>query len=170
MENQTENQTEKTYTFFRFEDLRIYHKSIEYIEMVYDNTELFPDPEANNLKTKLIETSQSIALKIAEGSSRNKNQFIHYLKLAKTSVRECLIFTTLAKNRQFISQIAEEESRNILIEMTKMIGALISSLQRNLTREPNNYNRESNNNYNNTKQNSNYNSKYNDINSDYKEF
>ncbi len=156
MENQVENQTEKTYTFFRFEDLRIYHKSIEYIEMVYDNTELFPDHEADDLKTKLIETSQSIALKIAEGSSRNKNQFIHYLKLAKSSVRECLIYTTLAKNRQYISQIAEEESRNILIEMTKMIGALISSLQRNLNREPSNHN------YPNTNSNNN--------NSDYNEF
>jgi four helix bundle protein len=154
MENQIESQTEKTYTFFRFEDLRIYHKSIEYIEMVYDNTELFPDPEAHDLKTKLIETSQSIALKIAEGSSRNKSQFIHYLKLAKSSVRECLIFTTLAKNRQYISQIAEEESRNILIEMTKMIGALISSLQRNLTREPNT-------NYNNSNHSSNHSSNHN---------
>ena len=140
MENQVESQTEKTYTFFRFEDLRIYHKSIEYIEMVYDNTELFPDNEADGLKTKLIETSQSITLKIAEGSSRNKTQFIHFLKLAKSSVRECLIYTTLAKNRQYISQIAEEESRNILMEMTKMIGALISSLQRSATREPNHNN------------------------------
>jgi len=152
MENQVESQTEKTYTFFRFEDLRIYHKSIEYIEMVYDNTELFPDNEADGLKTKLIETSQSITLKIAEGSSRNKTQFIHFLKLAKSSVRECLIYTTLAKNRQYISQIAEEESRNILMEMTKMIGALISSLQRSATREPNhnNYpNQPSNNNHSN---------------------
>ncbi len=152
MENQVESQTEKTYTFFRFEDLRIYHKSIEYIEMVNDNTELFPDNEADGLKTKLIETSQSITLKIAEGSSRNKTQFIHFLKLAKSSVRECLIYTTLAKNRQYISQIAEEESRNILMEMTKMIGALISSLQRSATREPNhnNYpNQPSNNNHSN---------------------
>jgi len=152
MENQVESQVEKTYTFFRFEDLRIYHKSIEYIEMVYDNTELFPDNEADGLKTKLIETSQSITLKIAEGSSRNKTQFIHFLKLAKSSVRECLIYTTLAKNRQYISQIAEEESRNILMEMTKMIGALISSLQRSATREPNhnNYpNQPSNNNHSN---------------------
>ncbi|MBI9036808.1 MAG: four helix bundle protein [Bacteroidales bacterium] len=157
MEDQIENQVEKAYTFFRFEDLRIYHKSIEYIEMVYDNTELFPDNEADGLKSKLIETSQSITLKIAEGSSRNKTQFIHFLKLAKSSVRECLIYTTLAKNRQYISQIAEEESRNILIEMTKMIGALISSLQKSLTREPNHNNYPNNSSNNNHSKNSDYN-------------
>ncbi|MCK4288350.1 MAG: four helix bundle protein, partial [Bacteroidales bacterium] len=84
--------------------------------------------------------SRNIALNIAEGSARNKSQFVYYLKMAKSSVRECLVYTTISHNLNYITDIMTDESRNYLIEMTKMIGALISSLQRN------NYNKTSSNN------------------------
>jgi four helix bundle protein len=67
---------------------------------------------------------------IAEGSARNKSQFIYYLKMAKSSVRECLVLTTMVKKFGYLTDRQEEESRNFLMELTKMIGALISSLQR----------------------------------------
>jgi hypothetical protein len=69
-------------------------------------------------------------MNIAEGSSRNKSQFIYYLKIAKSAIRECMVYTTISHNAGLFSDEYEEESRGILMEMTKMIGALISSLQR----------------------------------------
>ncbi|HJN05685.1 MAG TPA: four helix bundle protein [Bacteroidales bacterium] len=122
---------EKAGTFFRFEDLRIYHKSLEYINWLQDVTMLFPD---NNLQFvhRFNDSARNIAFFIAEGSARNKNQFIYYLKMAKSSIRECLIFTTLSYKQNNISETHENDSRNELMEMTKMIGALISSLQRSI--------------------------------------
>jgi four helix bundle protein len=82
------------------------------------------------LTSKFVNASQSIAINIAEGSGRNKTQFIYYLKMAKSSIRECIVITTIASKLSMISEESIEESRNYLIEMTKMIGALIASLQR----------------------------------------
>ena len=132
MSNQTERieKSEKTGTFFRFEDLRIYHKSLEYINWVQDITSLFPSNDQSEFVLRFNDSARNIALFIAEGSSRNKSQFVYYLKMAKSSIRECIVFTMLARKQNNISDLYEEDSRNQLMEMTKMIGALISSLQR----------------------------------------
>ena len=55
---------------------------------------------------------------------------IRYLKMAKTSIRECVVLTTIAYQANFLSETYEQESRQFLMELTKMSGALISSLQR----------------------------------------
>lgn len=129
MFNQKEK-AEKIGTFFRFEDLRVYHKSMDYINWLQDVTMLFPGNDQSQFVLRFSDSARNIAFYIAEGSARNKSQFIHFLKLAKSSIRECLIFTTLAHKQNNISDSQEEESRQQLMEMTKMIGALISSLQR----------------------------------------
>ena len=132
MHSQTEKleKTDKTGTFFRFEDLRIYHKSLDYITWVQDITSLFPANDPGEFSLRFNDSARNIALFIAEGSARNKSQFIYYLKMAKSAIRECLVFTMLAKKQSLIAELYEEESRNQLMEMTKMISALISSLQR----------------------------------------
>ncbi len=116
--------------FFRFEDLRLYHKAIDYACWVHSNTELFPDSEKNGLSAKFMNAAQSIAINIAEGSARNKPQFIIFLKMAKTSIRECLVISSICQKLNFLSEMSVEESKNTLIELTRMIGALINSLQR----------------------------------------
>lgn len=121
---------EKNMTFFRFEDLRVYHKALDYVEWVHSNTGLFPENERQNLTTKFVNAAQAIALQIAEGSSRNKTQFIYYLKMAKSSIRECVVYTSIARGLNYMTDTTSDESRGQLMELTKMIGALIGSLQR----------------------------------------
>ena len=128
-----ENEHERPTTFFRFEDLRIYHKALEYVDWVYlmaKNTK--DDPFMKSFFDRVLTSANGIALNIAEGSSRNKSQFVYYLKMAKSSVRECVVLSTVAKSRSFITDSAYDESKNYLMEMTKMIGALIGSLQRSV--------------------------------------
>ena len=126
-----EFESEKPTTFFRFEDLRIYHKALEYISWLYSMTKNARDDEfARNFFERFLNSANGIALNIAEGSSRNKSQFVYYLKMAKSSVRECVVLSTIAQNRTFISAEEFDISKNYLMEMTKMIGALIGSLQR----------------------------------------
>lgn len=116
--------------FFRFEELRIYHKSLDYITWVHKVTSTFTIAETDHLPFRFNEAARAIALHIAEGSARNKSQFIYYLKMSKSSVRECLVLTSVCHNLGCISDSQNEDSRGYLMEMTKMIGALISSLQR----------------------------------------
>lgn len=123
---------ERNGTFFRFEDLRIYHKSLDYISWLHDATSLFPDTDKSELAVRFNDSARNIALYIAEGSARNKTQFIYYLRMAKSSIRQCMVYTTLSYGLNLISETYENESRTQLMEMTKMIGALISSLQRSM--------------------------------------
>ncbi|MEI6059848.1 MAG: four helix bundle protein [Bacteroidota bacterium] len=125
-----ETELDKAATFFRFEDLRIYLKAIDYIDWVYKKVNKFPQTGSISLSTYFYSSAQAIALHIAEGSARNKAQFIHYLKMAKSSVRECVVHSTMAAKQNLFSSADLEDSRNHLMEMTKMLGALIGSLQR----------------------------------------
>jgi len=135
---------ERNGTFFRFEDLRIYHKSLDYNNWLYDVSMMYPDNDKTQLIQKFCNSARNITFFIAEGSARNKSQFIYYLKLAKSAIRECLVYTTIAYQSGNITEDQEGVSRNELMEMTKMIGALISSLQRS----SNNYNNYGDPNYN----------------------
>ena len=128
-----ENEHERPTTFFRFEDLRIYHKALEYVDWVYLMAKNSKDDHFMQLFfDRFLTSANGIALNIAEGSSRNKSQFVYYLKMAKSSVRECVVLSTVAKSRSFITSAAYDDSKNHLMEMTKMIGAMIGTLQRSV--------------------------------------
>lgn len=122
--------TDRNTAFFRFEDLRIYHKAMDYSAWVHKASLGFNESCQDNIGIRFNDAARAIAQHIAEGSARNKSQFIYYLKMAKSSVRECLVLTTAVKKYGYLNDRQEDESRNYLMELTKMIGALISSLQR----------------------------------------
>ena len=127
MDNQ---QQDRTMSFFRFEDLRVYAKATDYAQWLLTNIGT-PQTAADKSLIKTFSTSAfDIALNIAEGSARNKNQFDHYLKIAKTAIRECIVYTTLASDRGLFDEEQTNQSREYLMELTRMIGALIISLQR----------------------------------------
>jgi len=128
-----ENEQERPTTFFRFEDLRIYHKALEYVDMIYTMSRSAKDDTYTRFFfERFLAAATNIATNIAEGSSRNKSQFVYYLKMAKSSVRECVVLSTIAQSQKFITDDAFNDSKNYLMEMTKMIGALIGSLQRSV--------------------------------------
>ena len=88
---------------------------------------MFPENKKEALGDMFAKSAQSIALNIAEGSSRNKAQFVYYLKMAKSSVRECVVYTEIASKLGVMSDEQKERSRNQLMELTKMIGSLLMS-------------------------------------------
>jgi four helix bundle protein len=125
-----EAELDKPISFFRFEDLRIYHKALDYIAWVHEHAAKFYEKDKGMLSTRFCHAAQSIGLNIAEGSARNKSQFIYHLKMGKSSLRDCLVYTSLAFQLGYINEEAETYSRSQLMEMTKMLGALIGSLQK----------------------------------------
>lgn len=121
---------DNTPSFFRFEDLRIYTKSVEFGKFVVNNLR-----EPRNIAEKefvrvFVRSAMDISLSIAEGSSRNKSQFESYLKDAKTALRECVTYTSVANGLGLLGDDECSQSRELLMELTRMIGAMIISLGR----------------------------------------
>jgi len=100
------------------------------VSWVYNATKSFPD-YASVIRNDMIEAAQEITVNIAEGSGRTKNQFIYYLKMGRSSIRKSIVLITIAQKEGLITDEQHEEAKNLLIEISKMLGALISSLQRN---------------------------------------
>lgn len=117
-------------SFFRFEDLRVYQKALDYYIWVQINTEIFPNSINNPLVLAFVNSAMNVSGKITEGSSKNKTQFVFHLKEAKTAIRQCVMFTSAAVKLNYFDDEQEETSRNYLMELTKMLGALIGSIQR----------------------------------------
>lgn len=121
---------ERNASFFRFEDLRLYAKATDYSSWL---VRTIAEPQSKREKI-LVESfcrsSFDISLNIAEGSARNKTQFEYYFKIAKTAIRECVVFTAVAKDCGLFNDEAYEHSRELLMELTRMVGALIISIQR----------------------------------------
>jgi four helix bundle protein len=121
---------ENPVSFFRFEVLRIYAQALDYVQWLYEATSTLQTQQSINIAEALIKSAQSIALNVAEGSARNKAQFVYYLKMAKSSIRECVVYTEIASKMSVLNDEAREYSRTQLMELTKMIGSLVASLQR----------------------------------------
>lgn len=124
-----ESNEQRTTSFYRFEDLRIYGKAIDYSQWVLTTLKEASTKAEKELAKGFCNSAFAIGLNIAEGSSRNKAQFEHYLKISKTAIRECVVFTEIAFKTGMLNEEGYEASRNSLMELTRMIGALIISLQ-----------------------------------------
>ena len=118
-------------SFFRFEDLRVYGKAVDYCRWLHVAMRESRTENEKNISNHFLDSAMSIAMNIAEGSSRSRNQFEACLKNAKTSIRECVVYTTVANGLGMMNDDSAEQSRGYLMELTRMIGALIISLQRN---------------------------------------
>lgn len=138
-----ENVQEKPVSFFRFEDLRIYAKATDYSAWLVNNLSCPENDKQRNLVGSFLHSSYDIALNIAEGSSRNKSQFEHYLKISKTAIRECIVYTAVAASTGLFDEEHANQSREFLMELTRMIGALIISLQRGSGRRRDEYDSDS---------------------------
>ena len=125
-----EQQEEKVVSFFRFEDLRIYGKATDYASWIMSQLSSPRNDAERALVNSFCHSAYDIALNIAEGSSRSKSQFDHYLKIAKTAIRECVVYTEVAHNLGSFDDERYNQSREDLMELTRMLGALIISLQR----------------------------------------
>lgn len=121
---------DKVPSFFRFEDLRVYGKAVDYNTWLIKALHNANSESEKCLCNSFVHSAMDIALNIVEGSSRSKSQFDHYLKVAKSALRECVTHTSLANGVGLLSDEDCERSRELLMELTRMIGALIISLQR----------------------------------------
>ena len=72
-----ENGNDKNNTFFRFEDLRIYHKALNYTQWISEVCSNSCPDQQSALVGRFNTSSHNIVLNIDEGSARNKT--VHLL-------------------------------------------------------------------------------------------
>lgn len=111
---------EKKY-HFKFEDLIMYQKALDFGDYVFEQIKRFPKEETYRLSSQFIRAADAIALNIAEGSSSTKPNFNRYLQIAWDSAHECVVCSTKALRRGFIDRETDEKNRELVTELSKMI-------------------------------------------------
>ncbi|WP_338410181.1 four helix bundle protein [uncultured Flavobacterium sp.] len=109
---------------FKFEDLLVYQKAMQFGEITNSQVKKFPKEERFEFTSQFKRASDSIALNIAEGSGGTDKQFHNYLGNAWHSAHECLSCSSKAFSRNYISKDENELNREFLAELTKMISSL----------------------------------------------
>ena len=114
---------------FKFEELHVYQKAIEYGELVHSQVSAFPKIENYRLSAQFARAADSIAFNIAEGSGSSDAGFLNYLRIARDSSRECVAATTKSLLRNYITFEESEKNRGLLVEINKMLAALMKHLK-----------------------------------------
>lgn len=114
---------------FKFEELQVYQKSLDFVDTAYSLTKTFPSDERFRLTSQYIRAAISISLNISEGAGDTNSQFQRFLKIAIGSINECVVCSTIAFRQGFITLDQDKETREKLVEMSKMISSLITYLK-----------------------------------------
>lgn len=113
---------------FSFEDLKVYKKTLIFIDRVYSITNNFPKNEMYGLSSQFRRAANSIALNIAEGSGGGNKEFIRFISIAYKSLRECVVCIQIARMRNYITEDERVELRLMLDEIARMLSGLSQSL------------------------------------------
>lgn len=114
---------------FDFEKLKVYQKSLDLIDNIYDVADQFPAKETYNLALQFKRAANSMSLNIGEGSGGSRKEFIKFLSISRRSLRECVVCTTLAFGRKYIDEKTQSSLRNQLTEISKMLSGFINYLE-----------------------------------------
>ena len=118
---------------FKFEDLKVYNKALDFVDLVYITCESFPNSERYAFSSQFTRAAVSIALNIAEGTSDTDKQFNRFLQMALDSVNECVVCSAIAQRQNYFSKEKEFQLREKLVELSKMITSLQKYLKTKLT-------------------------------------
>ncbi len=116
--------SDKSKYHFKFEDLKIYQKAMDFGESVDRQVRQFPNHELYALSSQFRRAADSVALNIAEGYPGSDAQFIKHINHAIHSANECVSCSTKARRRNYIDFQQDEQNREQLSELTKMMSSL----------------------------------------------
>jgi four helix bundle protein len=120
----------KPTNFFKFEGLRIYHKSVDFTNAILTLCNTSQTAAHRLLIDQFVNEAGQISANIIEGAALSKVEFTECLQRAKQNIGKCVMLCTLASKQHLIDETQENDIRNELMELTKMIGALIISFQK----------------------------------------
>jgi four helix bundle protein len=113
-----------------YKDLFVWQKSIDLVKQIYIICKKFPDSEKFGMVSQMQRASVSIPTNIAEGWGREtRNYYINFLRVSKGSLAELETLSIIAKELNYIDEEAYIFINNKTEEVSRMLNALIRSLQ-----------------------------------------
>jgi four helix bundle protein len=113
----------------KYSDLKVWQKSMNLVDVVYQVTDSFPTSEKFGLCCQLQRAAVSIPANIAEGHGRKfTNVFLNHLSIASGSLMEVETLQLIAQRRKYVADSAVDD----LLGQTEEIGKMLSGLSRSL--------------------------------------
>lgn len=115
--------------YFRFEKLEVWKDARNFVSLIYKTTAKFPSSEKFGLTDQIRRAAVSIALNIAEGSTKGYDaDFRRFLKIAQGSINEVVTGTYIALDQKFLGEKEFDLIYNSALKVNTRINALINSL------------------------------------------
>ena len=112
-----------------YKNLKIWENSMDLVEVIYLQTNTFPDEERYELTSQLRRASVSIPSNIAEGSSRSsRKEFHHFLSISLGSTYEVETQIELCRRLQLLDIDTFQNIMNKTDEIEKMIIGYMKTL------------------------------------------
>lgn len=110
----------------KLEDLKIWHKSIEIVEKVYELTAQFPKEEKYGLISQIRRCAVSVSSNIAEGAGRTtKGEFRNFLSIASGSAYELFTQLILSYRLNITTKDEVQPIINDVVHVQKMLYKLM---------------------------------------------
>mgnify|MGYP003683178631 CR=1 FL=1 len=115
---------------FSFEDLKVYQAALTWNDRIYKVLEDLGTKCSRSLKDQMERASISIPLNIAEGNGRwHKGEKRQFFWIARGSSFECVALVQILAKRGLISESVRAEMYSDLEGVSKMLSALIRSVE-----------------------------------------
>src|ERR1700680_5145965 len=114
---------------FNFEKLDVWHKAIDFADVVYSSTRNFRADERFGLTNQMRRAAVSVSSNIAEGCSRiSKTDFARFLEIATGSVFEVVSQAFIGRRQGFLNEEAFRAIYDAAEEQSRMLSGLRKSL------------------------------------------
>ena len=114
---------------FKFEKLDVWHKAIDFADLVYSKTKSFPFDERFGLTNQMRRAAVSVSSNIAEGSARISDaDFARFVEIATGSLFEVVSESTVGKRQGYLS----DEGFVAIYKAAEEQGRMLSGLRRTL--------------------------------------
>jgi four helix bundle protein len=114
-----------------YHKLIIWKRALEFVQLVYRFTKLFPDDERYGLTSQFRRAAVSVLANIVEGRGKPTDKdFLKFLYIAKGSLDECQCYIELALALQYCSSTQSEYIEKKRSEVGYLLYKLIQSLDK----------------------------------------
>jgi four helix bundle protein len=116
---------------FNFEKLAVWWKCIDFADLIYRSTQVFPAEERFGIATQMRRAAVSISSNVAEGTSRSsKADYSRFVGLPAGSLFEVVSQVHIAVRRAYLSHENFQSMHASAEELSRMLSGLKSYLGR----------------------------------------
>lgn len=115
---------------FKFENLIIWQKAMDYGESIFELSRQFPKGELYNLTSQIRRAADSVALNISEGSiGQTDLEFKRFIGMAIRSLAEVVTCLHKASRRKYISEEEFKDHYEYAFNLMNMMNAFKNKIK-----------------------------------------